>query len=214
MRPSALLRDHAGRARSGAGNTQRKAHSENVFSPARRWPGEHSAAVTEDERLEGEGVSSNSATPGVLVCRPLNWASNIGDLDSSCRKAFLEPTIMLSGRAEPGAETGPVISYETVRNLDIRLFDHPDEVISGAIPPPRFNLENLAALERHVHSLVLEQAALDYASNLEAFLTDRGELIENNAAELLKRLDKAAAGAKQRAGQIFEGLPNVSEEVA
>src|SRR5437016_1593922 len=115
------------------------------------------------------------------------------------------PPITLNGQVAPDAKHGPASIAGFARGTphDGYFFDHPDEVISGGIPLPRFNLENLAALERHVNSLVLEQAALDYASNLEVFLTDRGELIENNASELVKRLAQAAPEAKKRASQIF-----------
>ena len=34
-----------------------------------------------------------------------------------------------------------------------------------------------------MNSLILEEAALEYANNLEPLLTDRGELIESNVAE-------------------------------
>jgi superfamily II DNA/RNA helicase len=151
----------------------------------------------------------------VLVCTPtLELGVNIGDLEGvAMRNIPPSPAnyAQRAGRTGRETRTGVIAGFARGTPHDGYFFDHPDEVISGAIPPPRFNLENPAALERHVHSLVLEQAALDYASNLEAFLTDRGELIENNAAELVKRLAQAAPGAKQRAGQIFDGLPSVSE---
>jgi hypothetical protein len=83
-------------------------------------------------------------------------------------------------------------------------------VISGAIPPPRFNLNNLAALERHVNSLVLEEAALEYANNLEPMLTDRGELIESNVGDLIRRLEQATAGAAVRAESIFGSVAGVT----
>ena len=87
---------------------------------------------------------------------------------------------------------------------------NPDEVISGAIPPPRFNLDNLAALERHVNSVVLEEAALEYANSLEPMLTDRGELIESNVGDLIRRLEEAAADAAVRAESIFGRVSGVT----
>ena len=98
---------------------------------------------------------------------------------------------MRSVPAVLAAKPGPAIIAGFARGTphDGYFFDHPDEVICGAIPPPRFNLENLAALERHVNSLVLEEAALDYANSLEPMLTDRGELIESNVGDLVRRLE-------------------------
>jgi len=68
----------------------------------------------------------------------------------------------------------------------------------------------LPALERHVNSLVLEEAALEYANSLEPMLTDRGELIESNVADLIMRLEGAAAGAAVRAEGIFGSAAGVT----
>ena len=179
-------------------------------------PGEHSAAVTEDERLEAEaGFKMIPPRPNVLVCTPtLELGVNIGDLEGvAMRNIPPSPAnyAQRAGRTGRETRTGVIAGFARGTPHDGYFFDHPDEVISGAIPPPRFNLENLAALERHVNSLVLEQAALDYANNLEAFLTDRGDVIENNVRELVEQLTEAAPGAKQRAVQIFSGLTGVTD---
>ena len=153
--------------------------------------------------------------PNVLVCTPtLELGVNIGDLEGvAMRNIPPSPAnyAQRAGRTGRETRTGVIAGFARGTPHDGYFFDHPDEVISGAIPPPRFNLENLAALERHVNSLVLEQAALDYASNLEAFLTDRGDVIENNVRELVEQLKEAAQGAKQRAVQIFSGLAGVTD---
>jgi len=52
-----------------------------------------------------------------------------------------------------------------------------------------------------------------YAANLEAFLTDKRDLIENNTDALVRELRQAAPGAKQRAIQIFDRLPGVTGAV-
>ena len=178
-------------------------------------PGEHSAAVTEEERLEAEsGFKATPPRPNVLVCTPtLELGVNIGDLEGvAMRNIPPSPAnyAQRAGRTGRETRTGVIAGFARGTPHDGYFFDHPEEVISGAIPPPRFNLENLAALERHVHSLVLEEAALDYAANLEAFLTDKGDLIENNTDALVRELRQAAPGAKQRAIQIFDGLPGVT----
>jgi ATP-dependent helicase YprA (DUF1998 family) len=114
----------------------------------------------------------------VLVCTPtLELGVNIGDLEGvAMRNVPPSPAnyAQRAGRTGRETRTGVIAGFARGTPHDGYFFDHPDEVISGAIPPPRFNSDNLAALERHVNSLVLEEAALEYANNLEPMLTDRG----------------------------------------
>jgi hypothetical protein len=178
-------------------------------------PGEHSAAVTEEERLKAEeGFKQNPPRPNVLVCTPtLELGVNIGDLEGvAMRNVPPSPAnyAQRAGRTGRETRTGIIAGFARGTPHDGYFFDHPDEVISGAIPPPRFNLDNLAAIERHVNSLVLEEAALEYANNLEPMLTDRGELIESNVGDLVRRLEGAAAGAAASAESIFGSVAGVS----
>jgi len=179
-------------------------------------PGEHSAAVTEEARIEAEeGFKQSPPRPNVLVCTPtLELGVNIGDLEGvAMRNVPPSPAnyAQRAGRTGRETRTGIIAGFARGTPHDGYFFDHPDEVISGAIPPPRFNLENLSAIERHVNSLVLEEAALDYANNLEPMLTDRGELIESNVAQLIRRLEQAAPAARQHAAGIFGGIEGVSD---
>jgi hypothetical protein len=177
------------------------------YAPA-LLPGEHSAAVTEEDRLRAEeGFRQSPPRPNVLVCTPtLELGVNIGDLEGvAMRNVPPSPAnyAQRAGRTGRETRTGIIAGFARGTPHDGYFFDHPDEVITGSIPPPRFNLENLAAIERHVNSLVLEEAALEFASNLEPLLTDRGDIIENNLADLIRRLEQAAPGARARAEQIF-----------
>jgi very-short-patch-repair endonuclease len=180
-------------------------------------PGEHSAAVTEDERLEAEaGFKLTPPRPNVLVCTPtLELGVNIGDLEGvAMRNVPPSPAnyAQRAGRTGRETRTGIIAGFARSTPHDGYFFDHPDEVIAGAIPAPRFNLNNLAAIERHVNSLVLEEAALDYPGNLETLLTDKGELSESNVKDLAQRLAQAARGAQQRALQIFDRLPGITDK--
>jgi hypothetical protein len=178
-------------------------------------PGEHSAAVTEEERLKAEeGFKQSPPRPNVLVCTPtLELGVNIGDLEGvAMRNVPPSPAnyAQRAGRTGRETRTGIIAGFARGTPHDGYFFDHPDEVISGAIPPPRFNLDNLAALERQLNSLVLEEAALEYANSLEPMLTDRGELIESNVSDLIRRLEQAAADAAMRAESIFGSVAGVT----
>jgi superfamily II DNA/RNA helicase/very-short-patch-repair endonuclease len=179
-------------------------------------PGEHSAAVSEDARLEAEeGFKQTPPRPNVLVCTPtLELGVNIGDLEGvAMRNVPPSPAnyAQRAGRTGRETRTGIIAGFARGTPHDGYFFDHPEEVIAGAIPPPRFNLENLAAIERHVNSLVLEEAALEFASSLEPFLTDRGEVIESNVNDLVRRLEQAAPQAGTRAQAIFGAVAGVTE---
>jgi hypothetical protein len=89
------------------------------------------------------------------------------------------------------------------------FFDHPDEVIAGAIPPPRFNLNNVEAVARHVRSLVLEEARLDFPSDLTTLLGEEGQLLEPNVSNLVKRIAAAREVAGARACHIFGYMRDV-----
>ncbi len=108
--------------------------------------------------------------------------------------------------------TGIIAGFARSTPHDGYFFDHPDEVIAGAIPPPRFNLANLAAVARHVGSLVLEQAQLDYPSNLASFLAENGNTIEASVNDLIARIRAAVPGTMQRAAEIFRDVEGVNAD--
>lgn len=196
---------------------ERNLHARSIAAPyaPALLPGEHSAAVTEEERLRAEeGFKQSPPRPNVLVCTPtLELGVNIGDLEGvAMRNVPPSPAnyAQRAGRTGRETRTGIIAGFARGTPHDGYFFDHPDEVISGAIPPPRFNLENLAAIERHVDSLVVEEAALEFASNLEPLLTDRGAVIESNMNVLVQRLEQAAPRARARAQEIFGTVPGVT----
>ena len=94
------------------------------------------------------------------------------------------------------------------------FFDHPDEIIAGAIPPPKFNLKNLEAISRHIRSLVLELAEIDFPRNLETLLTEKGGPIESQIAALLTKVKGAGAGAAATALKLWSDVDGVTEEFA
>jgi hypothetical protein len=179
-------------------------------------PAEHSAAVKEEDRLAAEeGFKQTPPRPNVLVCTPtLELGVNIGDLEAvAMRNVPPSPAnyAQRAGRTGRETRTGIIAGFARSTPHDGYFFDHPDEVIAGAIPPPRFNLANLAAVARHVGSLVLEQAQLDYPSNLESFLGEGGNLIEASVNDLIARIRAAVPAARLRAADIFRDVEGVTE---
>lgn len=165
-------------------------------------PAEHSAAVVDEQRQKVEdGFQACPPEYNVLVCTPtLELGVNIGDLEAvSMRNIPPSPAnyAQRAGRAGRESRMGMVAGFARNTPHDGYFFDHPDEVIAGAIPPPRFNLANLEAIARHVRSLVLEEAQLEFPSNLEPLISDEGNV--NHAA--LQALAGSIAAARQQAGR-------------
>ena len=177
------------------------------YSPALK-PAEHSAAVSDDTRAEVErGFQENPPTYNVLVCTPtLELGVNIGDLEAvSMRNVPPSPAnyAQRAGRTGRRSRMGMAVGFARNTPHDGYFFDHPDEVIVGAIPPPRFNMANLQAVARHIHSLVLQEARLDVPANLEGLIGEDGSVNAGNLQALLNQISQALPRAAQLARRVF-----------
>ena len=170
---------------------------------------EHSAAVTEEDREQAEDGFMNRVPPrpNLLACTPtLEMGVNIGDLEAvAMRNVPPSPAsyAQRSGRTGRVSRMGIVAGFSRNTPHDGYFFDHPGEIISGAIPPPRFNLDNLEAIARHARSLVLEHAELDIPHNLANYLTEKGQPIEHAIQELIARIQAGAEPAVSSARRLW-----------
>ena len=175
---------------------------------------EHSAAVTEEDREKAEDGFMNRTPPrpNLLACTPtLEMGVNIGDLEAvAMRNIPPSPAnyAQRSGRTGRVSRMGIVAGFSRNTPHDGYFFDHPGEIISGAIPPPRFNLDNLEAIARHVRSLTLEYAELDIPNSLANYLTDKGLPIEHAIQELLAKIQAGAEPAVAAARRLWPNLPD------
>ena len=173
---------------------------------------EHSAAVTEEDREKAEDGFMNRTPPrpNLLACTPtLEMGVNIGDLEAvAMRNIPPSPAnyAQRSGRTGRVSRMGIVAGFSRNTPHDGYFFDHPGEIISGAIPPPRFNLDNLEAIARHVRSLVLEHAELDIPHNLANYLTEKGQPIEPAIQEPAHQ-DPGRGGTGRRIGAAALARP-------
>lgn len=172
---------------------------------------EHSAAVPDERRQEIE--RRFKATPpgvNVLACTPtLELGINIGDLEAvAMRNVPPRPAnyAQRTGRTGRRSRMGIAVGFSRNTPHDGYFFDHPDEMITGAIGAPRFNAANLGALARHLRSLVLEEARVEFSANLAPHLTDEGAVNEANVEPLLRQVESAQARAAERALQVFAGV--------
>ena len=178
---------------------------------------EHSAAVTDEEREKAEDgfMNRTPARPNILACTPtLEMGVNIGDLEAvAMRNIPPSPAnyAQRSGRTGRVSRMGIVAGFSRNTPHDGYFFDHPGEIISGAIPPPRFNLDNLEAIARHARSLIVEHAELDIPANLMPYLTDKGQPIDSAIQELLAKIQAGTASAVAAAGRLWADVPVIPE---
>jgi len=178
---------------------------------------EHSAAVTDEKRQAAEeGFSTGKPPrPNLLACTPtLEMGINIGDLEAvAMRNIPPSPAnyAQRSGRTGRTSRMGITAGFSRNTPHDGYFFDHPDEIIAGAIPPPKFNLRNLEAIARHVRSLILEYAQLDIPNNLEKFLQEKGQLIEPKVKEVVDKVAQAGPCAIGTARTLWSDIPGVTD---
>ena len=189
--------------------------AESEYAPP-LYPEEHSAAVSDEKREEAErGFSTGKPPrPNLLACTPtLEMGINIGDLEAvAMRNVPPSPAnyAQRSGRTGRVSRMGITAGFSRNTPHDGYFFDHPGEIIAGAIPPPKFNLRNLEAIARHVRSLILEFAQLNIPSNLEPYLTDKGQLIEPKVKEVLDKVTQAGPCAIATAQTLWSDIPSVT----
>ncbi len=176
---------------------------------------EHSAAVPDEQRQEIErGFKAAPPEVNVLACTPtLELGINIGDLEAvAMRNIPPRPAnyAQRTGRTGRWSRMGIAVGFSRNTPHDGYFFDHPDEMITGAIGAPRFNTANPEALARHLRSLVLEEARVDFPANLAPYLTDEGDENAANVDPLIRQVEGAQARAADRALQMFAGVEGVT----
>jgi len=174
-------------------------------------PAEHSAAVTDAQRRDIEdGFTAAPPRYNVLACTPtLELGVNIGELEAvAMRNIPPNPAhyAQRAGRTGRESRMGVVAGFARNTPHDGYFFDHPDEVIAGAIPPPRFNMDNLQAVARHVRSLAVQEAQIEFPSDLQPFMTDEGEVNDQRLPELTRAITEGRPAARSRAREIFHDV--------
>lgn len=181
------------------------------------FPAEHSAAIPDEKRAEYEQgfMEGIPPRPNLLACTPtLEMGVNIGDLEAvAMRNIPPSPAnyAQRSGRTGRVSRMGITAGFSRNTPHDGYFFDHPDEIIAGAIPPPKFNLKNLEAIARHIRSLVLELAELDFPTSLEPYLTEKGKLIDGQIAEIANKVKAAGTAAAATARKLWNDIDGMTE---
>jgi superfamily II DNA/RNA helicase/very-short-patch-repair endonuclease len=182
---------------------------------------EHSAAISMDDRdriereFMREPMPAEPSTINVLACTPtLELGVNIGALEAVAMRN-VPPTAanyaQRAGRTGRATRMGVVTTFAQPRPHDAFFFDHPEEMIAGAINAPNFSLGNREALARHVRSIALEAAQLSFDKDLSKLISRDGEPAIDALAELEAKMDAGLPEARKRAKRAFADLLDVDE---
>jgi len=131
---------------------------------------EHTAQVSSEERQERERQFRSCELP-ILFCSPtMELGVDIADL-SVVNMRNIPPTpanyAQRSGRAGRNGQPALVFSYCTAGSPhDQYYFRRPEEMVMGAVAPPRLDVANEDLVRAHVHAIWLGEMEIDLGKSL------------------------------------------------
>ena len=173
---------------------------------------EHTAQVPYQLRVEREDKFREGKLP-ILYCSPtMELGVDIAELNV-VNMRNMPPTpanyAQRSGRAGRSGQPALVFSYcSTGSPHDQYFFKRPDQMVAGAVTPPRLDLANEDLVRAHIHAIWLAETRLSLGRSLKDVLEITGEKptlelqgavresIENSAARAFS--PAARAGTKAR----------------
>lgn len=168
---------------------------------------EHTAQVDADARREREDAFRSGELP-ILYCSPtMELGIDIRSLNVvNLRNVPPTPAnyAQRSGRAGRSGQPALVFTYcSTYRGHDQYFFRRPDQLVGGAVAPPRIDLANQSLVKAHVQALWLAASGLELGESLRDLLEITGEA---PSLDLLESVQAALRdpGARDRARQSAE----------
>jgi superfamily II DNA/RNA helicase len=165
---------------------------------------EHTAQVPPADRQEREYEFSQAALP-VLYCSPtMELGVDINQL-SAVGLRNVPPTpanyAQRAGRAGRSGQPALVVTYCATGNAhDQYYFRRPDQMVGGAVAPPRLDLANEDLVKSHVQAIWLAETGQDLHGSLTQILDVAGDNPTLNLlAEVSKKLTDSAAAVRATA---------------
>ncbi|GCE23605.1 DEAD/DEAH box helicase [Dictyobacter kobayashii] len=140
---------------------------------------EHTAQVPAERREERENAFRANELP-ILYCSPtMELGVDIAELNVvNMRNVPPTPAnyAQRSGRAGRSGQPALVFSYcSTGSSHDQYFFQHPGNMVSGAVSPPRLDLTNEDLLRAHVYAIWLAETNLSLGESLKDLLDVEGD---------------------------------------
>ncbi len=151
--------------------------------PTRRLEGlrakEHTAQVQNDQRQQREDEFRQAKLP-LLFCSPtMELGVDIAQLNAlNMRNVPPTPAnyAQRSGRAGRSGQPALVFTYCTTGSPhDQYFFQRPQQMVAGAVTPPRLDLANEDLVRAHVHAVWLAETGQSLGSSLKDILNLEGE---------------------------------------
>jgi ATP-dependent helicase YprA (DUF1998 family) len=176
---------------------------------------EHTAQVPYDERIEREERFRTGELP-ILFCSPtMELGVDIAQLNVvNMRNVPPTPAnyAQRSGRAGRSGQPALVFTYCSVGSPhDQYFFKRPENMVAGAVKPPRLDLSNEDLIRAHIHAIWLAETGLSLGTSLKDILDLSGE---DPTLELLPsvqdavRSDLARARAYNKATEVLKSIPD------
>jgi Lhr-like helicase len=160
----------------------------------------HSSEVSSRDREEIEKDFKDGVLNCVIATPTLEMGIDIGDLKNVLMigaPPLPSNYVQRAGRAGRGGRQHALITTlcHAGNDHDAYTFDHPKELIDGAIAPPRFNPANPEVIKKHVNAYMLAGRA-EHWSDLDALARDLFREIPRRKDEVARIFGEATVAAE------------------